>query len=163
MAIRCYIPTTLSALGSGLGTVSAVAPDAQGRALDGEEAEALEFEAMCIAAALAANAAFEAAEGQSGANSGEPVAELSPRAVAAYDAPEAGASRELTNGFELLTLDVVEMSRIASVHLDEAEVWDEAVRLARDTGITGAEDHLGESDLLWYDATELAELLRQRA
>lgn len=158
MSIRCYIPTTLSALGSGLGTVTAVTPDAQGRALSGDELESLEFDAMCIAAALAASMSFESGD----ADRADSDAEFSPRAVVAYDAPEAGAGRELSAGFELLTLSAVEMTRVASIHLDEAEVWNEAVRLARETGRAEAEDLLGESDLLWYDATELPELLRER-
>ncbi|MGC2940327.1 MULTISPECIES: DUF6912 family protein [unclassified Brevibacterium] len=154
MAIRCYIPTTLTALRSTLTDVRAVAPDAQGRSLRGEEFETAEFDAMCIAAALAANAEFDPAETDA-------VAEAAPerRVIVAYDAPESSPAELLTDGFELITLAEVDMTRVASFHLDEDVVWDEAVRLAEETGASGAEDHLGASDLLWYDSSELDQLL----
>lgn len=154
MSIRCYIPTTLAALEAGLGSVPAVAPDAQGRGAGGDELEAQEFDALCIAAALAATLSFEsvAADGA-----------VSPRAVVAYDAPDSSVGEELAPGFDVLTLGGVDMKSVASIHLDEREVWDEAVELAADRGHEVAEDHLGESDLLWYDVSELSELLRERA
>ncbi|GAA1528412.1 MULTISPECIES: DUF6912 family protein [Brevibacterium] len=149
MSIRCYIPTTLTALRAGLESVHAVAPDAQGRELGGEELEAREFDALCIAAALAATQAFEASA-------------VSPRAVVAYDAPDSSAGEGLAEGFDVLTLDGVEMTSIASIHLDEAEVWEEAADIAAQRGTEAAEDHLGEADLLWYDVSELPELLRDQ-
>lgn len=151
MAIRCYIPTTLTALDEGLSTAHAVAPDPQGRGLRGEDLESLEFDALCIAAGLAAAAAFE--------SSGTAP---SPRVVVAYDAAEDSPSVTLTQGFDLITLDRIEMSAVASFHLDEEEVWDEAVRLADGGEEQRVEDHLGESDLLWYDASELTTLLSER-
>ncbi|WP_209325285.1 DUF6912 family protein [Brevibacterium renqingii] len=153
MAIRCYIPTTLTALRSGLADVRAVTPDAQGRSLRGEESETAEFHAMSIAALLAANAAFDRP-------TGEAVPEA--RVVVAYDAPESSPRESLTEGFELLGLEQVDMNAVASFHLDEDTVWDEAVQLAREHGPSAAEDRLGESDLLWYDATELPQLLAKR-
>ena len=72
MTIRCYIPTTLNALRSGLPGARAVAPDERGRSLRGEELETVEFDAMCIAAALAASSALDRVIG--GASSGESVA-----------------------------------------------------------------------------------------
>ncbi|MGR6089280.1 DUF6912 family protein [Brevibacterium sp. CSND-B09] len=158
MAIRCYIPTTLTALRSTLTDVRAVAPDAQGRRLRGEEFESAEFDAMCIAAALAANAVFAPAEAETGT-------EAAPerRVIVAYDAPESSPAAPLTEGFELITLADVEMVRIASFHLDEDAVWDEAVQLAEDADSSAAEDHLGASDLMWYDSSELEQLLGDQA
>lgn len=155
MSIRCYIPTTLTALGAGLGTVYAVAPDADGRELGGDELEAREFDALSIAAALAATQSFESA-------AGEIADSASPRAAVAYDAPESSAGEELAPGFVVLTLAGVDMNAVASIHLDETEVWEEALDIAAKRGRESAEDHLGESDLLWYDVTELPELLRER-
>lgn len=149
MSIRCYIPTTLTALRAGLDSVHAVAPDVYGREAGGEELEAREFDALCIAAALAATQSFEADI-------------ASPRAVVSYDAPDSSGGEGLAEGFDLLTLSEVDMSAVASIHLDEAEIWDEAADIAADTGLEAAEDHLGDSDLLWYDVTELPELLRER-
>lgn len=151
MAIRCYIPTTLTALSNGLQSVQAVAPDAQGRSLSGEDFETQEFDALCIAAALAAAEAFERAD-ESGA---------ARRAVVAYDAAESSSSNQLTAGFDLLTLDGIDMSAVASIHLDEDEVWDEALDIAARQGHEAAEDRLGDSDLLWYDVTELPQLLNK--
>src|SRR5699024_5299517 len=48
---------------------------------------------------------------------------------------------------------------VASFHLDEDAVWNDSVRLALESGAEAAEDRLGQSDLLWYDATELPALL----
>jgi hypothetical protein len=157
MAIRCYIPTTLTALRSGLSDVRAVAPDEQSRSLRGEELEAAEFDAMCIAAAIAADAAFEPAS-ESQASDEKPA----PRVVVAYDAPESSSRETLTEGFDLIGIGTVDMDAVASFHLDEEAVWDEAVTLARESGPTEAEGRLGESDLLWYDATELDQLLDER-
>jgi hypothetical protein len=159
MAIRCYIPTTLSALRAGLTDIRAVAPDEHGRSLRGEEFETAEFDAMCIAAALASSAAFGAEE----SGSAVPLAEAGPaaRVIVAYDAPESSSRHRLTDGFELIGIDTVEMSAVASFHLDEEAVWDEAVELARTAGAQAAEDRLGESDLLWYDVTELDQLLAE--
>ncbi|AMT93593.1 hypothetical protein A2T55_07220 [Brevibacterium linens] len=154
MAIRCYVPTTLTALRSPLTDVRAVAPDAQGRSLRGEEFESAEFDAMCIAAALAANAVFDPAETQTGI-------EAAPerRVIVAYDAPESSPTETLTEGFDLISLGDVDMTRVASFHLDEDVVWDEAVQLAEESGPSAAEDRLGASDLLWYDSSELEQLL----
>ena len=154
MAIRCYVPTTLTALRSPLTDVRAVAPDAQGRSLRGEEFESAEFDAMCIAAALAANAVFDPAETQTGT-------EAAPqrRVIVAYDAPESSPVEPLTEGFDLISLGDVDMTRVASFHLDEDVVWDEAVQLAEESGPSAAEDRLGASDLLWYDSSELEQLL----
>lgn len=154
MAIRCYVPTTLTALRSPLTDVRAVAPDAQGRSLRGEEFESAEFDAMCIAAALAANAVFDPAETQTGT-------EAAPerRVIVAYDAPESSPTETLTEGFDLISLGDVDMTRVASFHLDEDVVWDEAVQLAEESGPSAAEDRLGASDLLWYDSSELEQLL----
>lgn len=146
MAVRCYIPTTLAALDKGLDTAIAVAPDIAVADLRPDDAEESEFAAMSIAAALAATEALGA----------EPP---SPRVVVAYDAPEAAPRRPLTDGFDLLTLETIETDRIASFHLDEAPVWDDAV-LAGDVEV--GEDRLGDSDLLWYDRSELGDLLRDR-
>ena len=55
------------------------------------------------------------------------------------------------------------MTSIVSIHIDEVEVWEEAAKIGADGGREAAEDHLGDSDLLWYDATELPELLRERS
>lgn len=154
MAIRCFIPTTLTALRSTLTDARAVAPDAQGRSLRGEEFESAEFDAMCIAAALAANAVFDPAETQTGT-------EAAPerRVIVAYDAPESSPTETLTEGFDLISLGDVDMTRVASFHLDEDVVWDEAVQLAEESGPSAAEDRLGASDLLWYDSSELEQLL----
>ena len=154
MAIRCYVPTKLTALRSPLTDVRAVAPDAQGRRLRGEEFESAEFDAMCIAAALAANAVFDPAETQTGT-------EAAPerRVIVAYDAPESSPTETLTEGFDLISLGDVDMTRVASFHLDEDVVWDEAVQLAEESGPSAAEDCLGASDLLWYDSSELEQLL----
>lgn len=154
MAIRCYVPSTLTALRSPLTDVRAVAPDAQGRSLRGEEFESAEFDAMCIAAALAANAVFDPAETQTGI-------EAAPerRVIVAYDAPESSPTETLTEGFDLISLGDVDMTRVASFHLDEDVVWDEAVQLAEQSGPSAAEDRLGASDLLWYDSSELEQLL----
>ena len=154
MAIRCYVPTTLTALRSPLTDVRAVAPDAQWRSLRGEEFESAEFDAMCIAAALAANAVFDPAETQTGT-------EAAPerRVIVAYDAPESSPTETLTEGFDLISLGDVDMTRVASFHLDEDVVWDEAVQLAEESGPSAAEDRLGASDLLWYDSSELEQLL----
>lgn len=173
MSIRCYIPTTLTALAGGLDSVHAVAPDAQGRELGGDELEAREFDALRIAAALAATQSFEAAaattrepapasESMAGTESASGFDTISPRAVIAYDAPDSSAGEELAEGFDLLTLPEVDMAAVASIHLDEVEIWEEAADIAAGRGHEAAEDHLGDSDLLWYDATELPELLRER-
>ena len=77
----------------------------------------------------------------------------------AYDAPESSPTEPLTEGFDLISLGEVDLPRVASFHLDEDVVWDEAVRLAEETGPDAAEDHLGASDLLWYDSSELEQLL----
>ena len=154
MAIRCYIPTTLTALRSMLTDVRAVAPDAQGRSMRGEEFESAEFDAMCIAAALAANAVFDPAETEPGTD-----AAPERRVIVAYDAPESSPTEPLTEGFDLISLGEVDLPRVASFHLDEDVVWDEAVRLAEETGPDAAEVHLGASDLLWYDSSELEQLL----
>lgn len=151
MTLRCYIPTTLTALDGGLHTAHAIAPDAQGRGLRGEDLESLEFDALCIAAGMAAALAFESS-----------VPAPSPRVVVAYDAAEDSPSVTLTPGFDLITLDRVEMNAVASFHLDEEEAWDEAVRLAEGGEERAVEDHLGESDLLWYDVSELTALLSGR-
>ncbi|GAA1940481.1 hypothetical protein GCM10009689_21960 [Brevibacterium antiquum] len=163
MSIRCYIPTTLTAIRRGLGSVHAVVPDAHGRELGGDELEAREFDALCIAAALAATQSFDdaAASAQESASDSGPAA-ASPRAVIAYDAPDSSAGEDLAEGFDVLTLPEVDMTSVASIHLDEVEIWEEAAAIAADRGHEAAEDHLGDSDLLWYDATELAELLRER-
>ena len=154
MAIRCYVPTTLTALRSPLTDVRAVAPDAQGRSLRGDEFESAEFDAMCIAAAMAANAVFDPAETRTGT-------EAAPerRVIVAYDAPESSPTETLTEGFDLISLGDVDMTRVASFHLDEDVVWDEAVQLAEESGPSAAEDRLGASDLLWYDSSELEQLL----
>ncbi|AZL05473.1 MAG: DUF6912 family protein [Brevibacterium aurantiacum] len=155
MSIRCYIPTTLDALRRGLASVHAVAPDAHGRGLGGDELEAREFDALYIAAALAATQSFEDGPAD--------IQEPSPRAVVAYDAPDATAGEELVDGFDLLSLPEVDVTSIVSIHIDEVEVWEEAAKIGADGGHEAAEDHLGDSDLLWYDATELPELLRERS
>ena len=158
MAIRCYIPTTLSALRSGLGAVHAVAPNSAGRDSGGEELEAQEFDALCIAAALAAAQSFDStADGQS-----KDVLEAPVRAVAAYDAPTSTAAEQLTSGFDLLSIDEVDPTSIVSFHVDEPHVWEAAVTIAAEGGREAAEDHLGDSDLLWYDVTELDQLLEER-
>lgn len=167
MSIRCYIPTTLTAIRRGLGSVHAVAPDAHGRELGGDELEAREFDALCIAAALAATQSFDdaAASAQESASDPGPAdgpGAASPRAVIAYDAPDSSAGEDLAEGFDVLTLPSVDMTSVASIHLDEVEIWEEAAAIAADRGHEAAEDHLGDSDLLWYDASELAELLRER-
>lgn len=173
MSIRCYIPTTLTALRTGLAAVRAVAPDARGRELGGDELEAREFDAMCIAAALAATQSFDHAAGPvpqaegagdeaREADAGHYMDSVSPRAVVAYDAPAPSAEEDLAPGFVLVALEEVDMTAVASIHLDEAEVWEEAVDIAADRGHEAAEDHLGDSDLLWFDVTELADLLRER-
>lgn len=165
MSIRCYIPTTLAALHAGLDAVHAVAPDVRGRELGGDELEAREFDALCIAAALAATQSFEnaAAQDQAAAQDAAPgTGAVSARAVVAYDAPASSVGEELAPGFDLLTLGGVDMTSVASIHLDEFEIWEEAVAIAAERGHEAAEDHLGDSDLLWYDATELAGLLRDR-
>ncbi|WP_231939415.1 hypothetical protein [Brevibacterium siliguriense] len=51
------------------------------------------------------------------------------------------------------------MTRVASFHLDEDVVWQEAVHLAQESSSSAAEDYLGASDLLWYDSSELDQLL----
>src|SRR5699024_7814340 len=84
------------------------------------------------------------------------------RVVVAYDAPESCPRETLTEGFDLIGLVHVDMSAVASFHLDEDAVWNDAVRLALESGAEAAEDRLGESDLLWYDATELPSLLDER-
>ncbi|WP_231446689.1 DUF6912 family protein [Brevibacterium zhoupengii] len=155
MSIRCYIPTTLDALRRGLASVHAVAPDAHGRGLGGDELEAREFDALYIAAALAATQSFEAAA----ATTSEP----SPRAVVAYDASDSVAGEELVEGFDLLSLPSVDMTSIVSIHIDEVEAWEEAAAIGADGGHEAAEDHLGDSDLLWYDATELPQLLHENS
>ena len=186
MTIRCYIPTTLNALRSGLPGARAVAPDERGRSLRGEELETVEFDAMCIAAALAASSALDRVIG--GASSGESVAGSDgdvansgggaagsgdaagpvgdgsgeARVVVAYDAPESSPREALTEGFDLIGIVRVDMTAVASFHLDEDTVWNDAVRLALESGAEAAEDRLGESDLLWYDATELPSLLDER-
>lgn len=146
MAVRCYIPTTLAALDKGLESAIAVAPDIAVADLRPDDAEECEFAAMSIAAALAATEALGS----------EPP---SPRVVVAYDAPETVVREPLTDGFDLLTLETVETDRIASFHVDEAPVWDSAVRA---DGTEAGEDLLGDSDLLWYDRSELDDLLRDR-
>ncbi|UVI37443.1 DUF6912 family protein [Brevibacterium spongiae] len=173
MAIRCYIPTTLTALRTGLTEARAVAPDEHGRSLRGEELETAEFDAMCIAAALAADAAFEPAGSgtvpaerpDEGAVAAESLAEAgpAPRVIVAYDAPESSPRRPLSDGFELISIAAIDMAAVASFHLDEEAVWDEAVELGRTDGAAAAESLLGESDLLWYDATELDHLLGDRS
>ena len=170
MAIRCYIPTTLTALRAGLTDVRAVAPDERARSLRGEEFETAEFDAMCIAAALAASAVFgseEVSEPEADPTAGTESmdhtrTEAAPeaRVIVAYDAPDSSSRTPLTDGFELLGVDEFEMTAVASFHLDEDEVWAEAVEVARTEGAQAAEDLLGESDLLWYDVTELSTLLR---
>ena len=167
MSIRCYIPTTLTAIRQGLGPVHAVAPDSQGRELGGDELEAREFDALCIAASIAATQSFEAAAASVRESASDPASEggpraASPRAVIAYDAPDSSAGEDLAEGFDLLTLSEVDMTSVASIHLDEVEIWEEAADIAADKGHEAAEDHLGDSDLLWYDATELPVLLRER-
>ena len=106
------------------------------------------------AAALAANAVFDPAETQTGT-------EAAPerRVIVAYDAPESSPTETLTEGFDLISLGDVDMTRVASFHLDEDVVWDEAVQLAEESGPSAAEDRLGASDLLWYDSSELEQLL----
>lgn len=151
MAIRCYIPTTLTALSRGLSAAHAVAPDAEGRALHGEELESVEFDALSIAAGLAAAASFES-----------DVESQSARVVVAYDAPDVSPQETLTQGFDLIRLAEIDMRAVASFHLDEDEIWNEAARLADDGDRQAAEDHLGDSDLLWYDASELSALLSER-
>lgn len=179
MAIRCYIPTTLTALRSSLTDVRAVAPDEASRGLRGEESESAEFDALCIAAAIAADAALRrfapavegdgpaptdadssSAHADSGSAGIDAVPE--PRVVVAYDAPDSSLREPLTEGFELIELGEVDMESVASFHLDDDAVWDEAVSLAQRSGPTAAGDRLGESDLLWYDATELDHLLDHR-
>ena len=76
--------------------------------------------------------------------------------------PDATAGEELVDGFDLLSLPEVDVTSIVSIHIDEVEVWEEAAKIGADGGHEAAEDHLGDSDLLWYDATELPELLRER-
>jgi hypothetical protein len=175
MAIRCYIPTTLTALRAGLTDVRAVAPDEHARSLRGEEFETAEFDAMCIAAALAASAVFDPeAEPTAGPEStgsveattppestGQARTEVAPeaRVIVAYDAPDSSPRTPLTAGFELVGVDEFELRAAASFHLDEDAVWAEAVEVARTAGAQAAEDLLGESDLLWYDVTELSYLL----
>lgn len=151
MAIRCYIPTTLSALETGVDSGYAVAPDAEARGLRGEEGEAKEFDALCIAAALAATEALEGRDGS---------APPSPRAVVAFDAPETCPREMLIEGFELVRLERLDPSAMVSIHVDEPDVWERAVAVAEAEGLEAAEDHLGDSDLLWYDVTELPDLLR---
>lgn len=146
MAVRCYIPTTLAALGAGLTATTAVAPDATVSGLRADDVEEREFAAMGIAAALAAADALGA----------QPP---SPRVVVAYDAPDAAPRQPLTEGFDLLTLADVDMDAVASFHLDEEAVWDAALSAG---GTEAGEDRLGESDLLWYDRSELDDLLRER-
>ena len=185
MTIRCYIPTTLNALRSGLSGARAVAPDERGRSLRGEELETVEFDALCIAAALAASSALDrviggassgdaADSGGDAANSGGDAAGRvgdgagvgdgsgGARVVVAYDAPESSPREALTEGFDLIGIVRVDMTAVASFHLDEDTVWNDAVRLALESGAEAAEDRLGESDLLWYDATELPSLLDER-
>ncbi|MCM1014112.1 MULTISPECIES: hypothetical protein [unclassified Brevibacterium] len=151
MAVRCYIPTTLAALAAGLQSVTAVAPDAAAAQLRGDDLDEAEFTAMSIAAALAADEALG-----SGAES------ASPRVVVAYDAPSTTGREPLAPGFDALTLTRVDEDRIVSVHLDEASDWEAAIELAAAHGAEAAGDRLGESDLLWYDRTELRDLLRDR-
>lgn len=166
MAIRCYIPTTLTALRAGLTDVRAVAPDERARSLRGEESETAEFDAMCIAAALAASAVFDpgtepTAESES---TGQTRTEAAPeaRVIVAYDAPDSSPRTSLTDGFEFVGVNEFEVRAAASFHLDEDAVWAEAVEAARTEGAQAAEDLLGESDLLWYDVTELSYLLGER-
>jgi hypothetical protein len=178
MTIRCYIPTTLNALRSGLSGARAVAPDERGRSLRGEELETVEFDALCIAAALAASSALDrviggASSGDAADSGGDAVGGVGDgagvgdgsggaRVVVAYDAPESSPREALTEGFDLIGIVRVDMTAVASFHLDEDTVWNDAVRLALESGAEAAEDRLGESDLLWYDATELPSLLDER-
>lgn len=147
MAVRCYIPTTLAALAAGLSSAAAVAPDAAAAGLRGEELEEREFIAMDIAASLAATEALAA---------GGP---RSARVVVAYDAPDSADRQPLGGGCDLLALSAVDMDAVASVHLDEEEVWAEALTRDPESAAAG----LADSPLLWYDRSELEDLLRDRA
>lgn len=147
MAIRCYIPTTISVLRSGLASGTGISPDRAGRNLHGEELEEQEFHALQVAAALAADGAF--------AESSDP----SPRAVVAYDAADTATTDTLGHGFESIRLDEVDPAAIASIHIDEPEVWEAAVAVLGAEGVDAAAERLGEADLLWYDVSELPQLL----
>lgn len=151
MVVRCYIPTTVSALESDLFTMSgvtAVAPDAAARSLRGEDLEGVEFEALCIAAELATDQALT---------------RRSPRAVVSYDAEDSGPVDQIAEGFELRGLSIVDLDRVASIHLDDPEDWQQALNLVNagtDSGaFDAARDYLGESDLLWFDVSELPNIL----
>lgn len=147
MAIRCYIPTTVSVLRSGLASGNGITPDLAGRSLHGEELEEQEFQALQVAAALAADEALAEAP------------DPSPRAVVAYDAVDTVVADRLGHGFDLLRLDEIDPTAIASVHIDEPHVWEAALAVLGAEGADAAAEHLGEADLLWYDVSELPELL----
>lgn len=134
-AIRAYAPFTLAELRSTWPQTPidhAFAPDAAARGLTGDDLEEAEWLALSAAAAKA---------GETGAA----------RAVLALDI-DASTEQQLAPGLSLIRPTAA--THVISAHVDEIDV---VTRLAEHP--ESAQEILQEAGLLWYDVSELDELI----
>ncbi|MFB9777832.1 DUF6912 family protein [Brevibacterium otitidis] len=141
--VRAYVPLTsqhLAAAWPQITDVLAFAPDADGRALRSDAGEEAEFSAQMTAAEACLDEALRTG---------------STRVVIACDIPALGAQvRPVGAGLEVFGPLSIDPSRVVSFHIDDPEV----VAALPDDGEAAAE-MLRSSPLLWFDASEVGDLL----
>lgn len=140
--IRAYVPLTEAALAADwprLTSMIAFAPGAPARALTGEELEEAEWFAQFAAAQSVAE---DAAAGRCG------------RVVLACDVPGTLPTRGAAAGIDVLGPFDLHAADVVSAHVDDP---DTTAHLPEDPA--EAIDVLGESALLWYDASEIGDLV----
>ncbi|MGJ7540756.1 DUF6912 family protein [Brevibacterium luteolum] len=141
--VRAYVPVTSHHLVSAwpaITDVLAFAPDANGRALRSDAGEEAEFTAQMTAAEACLDEAL-----RTGGS----------RVVIACDIPVLGTQvRSVGAGLEAFGPFSVDPSRVVSFHIDDPEV----VAALRDDQEAAAA-LLRSSPLLWFDASEVGDLL----
>ncbi|WP_101651188.1 DUF6912 family protein [Brevibacterium ihuae] len=141
-SVRAYVPLTHRSLAAAWPHVSGAlgfAPDERARRLRGEELEEAEWIAMAAAAEVVVDAA---------------VGERCARVVLACDLPADLRSRPVSAGVTALGPSALDPARVVSAHIDDPAV---VAALPEDPAAAAAA--LRDSALLWYDVSEIDELI----
>ncbi|GAA4285147.1 hypothetical protein GCM10022261_26780 [Brevibacterium daeguense] len=140
--IRAYVPLThqqLAAAWPQIDSALGFAPDSAGRAQHGEALEEAEWIAMVTAAEVITE---------------EAAAQRCARVVLACDLPSGLQVRPVAAGVDAFGPTPLDPSWVVSAHIDAPDV---VATLPDDTD--GAADALQDSALLWFDVSEIAELV----
>lgn len=140
--VRAYVPLTQHSLAAAWPQITEAlgfTPDAGARSLRGEELEEAEWIAMATAAEVVLDTA---------------VAQRCGRVVLACDLPADLRSRPISAGVAALGPVVLDPACVVSAHID-----DPALVAALPEDPAAAADALRDGGLLWYDASEIDELI----